>query len=211
MNDYRRDGLAIVISGPSGSGKGTVVNLLRELYPEAELSVSATSRAIRPNETEGVTYHYLTKEAFEKLIGDGAVLEYACYDGNYYGTPKEPVDRALAEGRDMILEIEVQGAGQVREKLAGQVVSIMLLAPSGAEQERRLRERNTESEERILSRIRKAREEIRHASEYDYIVVNETGRAKECAEEILAIIRAEHVRAARMKRYVHDYFEDDEI
>ena len=207
----RTAGAVFVISGPSGSGKGTVIELLRELYPNAGLSVSATSRAPREGEKEGVNYYYKTDAEFEQFIANGEVLEYTVYNGHYYGTLKSEAERIMAEGRDLILEIEVDGAGQIKKLLGSRAATIMLIAPSGEEQERRLRERGTEDEETIAARVRRAREEIREAPKYDYVVVNETDHIKECAEDILAIIKAEHMRSERMMTYIHDYFDDDEI
>lgn len=202
-----KKGLLIVISGPSGSGKGTVVELLRSLYPDAGVSVSATSRLPRQGEKEGVSYYYKTKEEFESLIEAGQVLEYTRYNGNYYGTLKSEVDRITAEGKDVILEIEVDGGGQVQRLLGNRCVRIMLIAPSAQEQERRLRGRGTESEEVIRGRLARAKAEILEAKNYEYVVVNETGRTKECAEEILAIIKAEHRQSDRMMEYIREYFE----
>ena len=207
----RTAGAVFVISGPSGSGKGTVIELLRELYPNAGLSVSATSRAPREGEKEGVNYYYKTDAEFEQFIANGEVLEYTVYNGHYYGTLKSEAERIMAEGRDLILEIEVDGAGQIKKLLGSRAATIMLIAPSGEEQERRLRGRGTEDEETIAARVRRAREEIREAPKYDYVVVNETDHIKECAEDILAIIKAEHMRSERMMTYIHDYFDDDEI
>ena len=207
----RTAGAVFVISGPSGSGKGTVIGLLREMYPNAGLSVSATSRAPREGEQEGVNYYYKTDEEFERLIANGEVLEYTVYNDHYYGTLRSEAERITAEGKDLILEIEVDGAGQIKKLLGYRATAIMLIAPSGEEQERRLRGRGTENEDEIAGRIRQAREEIRQAPRYDYVVVNETDRAKECAGDILAIIKAEHMRADLMMTYIHDYFDDDEI
>ena len=207
----RTSGLVLVISGPSGSGKGTVLELLRGIYPNAGLSVSATSRAPREGEEEGVKYFFKTREEFEQLIANDEVLEYTVYNGNYYGTLKREAERIMDAGQDLILEIEVDGAGQIKRLLGERAATVMLIAPSGEEQTRRLRGRGTESEEVIAQRVERAREEIKEAYRYDYIVVNETDRAAQTAEEILAIIRAEHARSGRMMKYIHDYFPDDEL
>ncbi len=201
------NGIVFVISGPSGSGKGTVVELLRSIYPDAGVSVSATSRLPREGEKEGVSYYYKSKEEFESLIEAGQVLEYTQYNGNYYGTLKSEVERITAEGKDVILEIEVDGGGQVQRLLGNRCVRIMLIAPSAQEQERRLRDRGTESEEVIQGRLARAKAEILEAKNYEYVVVNETDRTKECAEEILAIIKAEHRQSDRMMEYIREYFE----
>lgn len=201
-----RKGLVFVISGPSGSGKGTVVELLRQIYPGAGVSVSATSRKPREGEIDGVSYYFKTREEFERLIENGEVLEHTEYSGNYYGTLKAEAKRILDGGQDLILEIEVDGGGQVKRLLGDECVAIMLTAPSAAEQERRLRGRGTESEEVIARRIERTKAEIGEAMHYDYLVVNETDGTRACAEKILAIIEAEHSRSARMKAFVDGYF-----
>lgn len=201
------NGIVYVISGPSGSGKGTVVNILREIYPSAGVSISATSRAPREGEKEGVNYYYKTREEFEALIEAKEVLEYTQYNGNYYGTLKSEVERITSAGQDVILEIEVDGGGQVKKLLGDRCVSVMLIAPSAEEQEARLRGRGTESEEVIQGRLACAKAEIREAVNYDYVVVNENNKSRECAEEIMAIMKAEHRKTARMMEYISEYFE----
>ena len=210
-SESRREGIIFVISGPSGSGKGTVMEILKELYPEAGLAVSATTRAKRDYEEEGREYFFKTREEFERLLDAGEILEHTVYNGNYYGTLKSEADRILGEGADLLLEIEVDGAGQIKRLFGERAVSIMLIAPSGEEQARRLRGRGTDSEEVIAARVKRAYEEIRQAPFYDYVTVNENDRARECAEGILSIIRAEHKKSRRMAGYIHDYFPDDEI
>lgn len=200
-------GIVIVISGPSGSGKGTVVKELRAICPTMQVSVSATTRQPRAGETDGVEYYFKTREEFEELIRRGEVLEYTQYSGNYYGTLKSEAERIIAEGHDVILEIEVDGGGQIKRLMGDECVSVMLIAPSAAEQERRLRDRGTETEDVIQKRLARAKEEIREAVNYDYVVVNESGHQAECAETILAIIKAEHYRTARMSSYIAEYFE----
>lgn len=200
-------GIVIVISGPSGSGKGTVVKELRGICPTMQVSVSATTRLPREGETNGVEYYFKTREEFEGLIERGEVLEYTQYNGNYYGTLKSEAERIISAGDDLILEIEVDGGGQIKRLMGNECVSVMLIAPSAAEQESRLRGRGTESEEVIQGRLARAKAEIREAVNYDYIVVNESGKQTECAENILAIIKAEHFRTERMNSYIAEYFE----
>ena len=200
-------GIVIVISGPSGSGKGTVVKELRGICPTMQVSVSATTRLPREGETNGVEYYFKTREEFEGLIERGEVLEYTQYNGNYYGTLKSEAERIISAGDDLILEIEVDGGGQIKRLMGNECVSVMLIAPSAAEQESRLRGRGTESEEVIQGRLARAKAEIREAVNYDYVVVNESGKQAECAETILAIIKAEHFRTERMSSYIAEYFE----
>lgn len=200
-------GIVIVISGPSGSGKGTVVKELRQICPSMQVSVSATTRQPRAGETDGVEYYFKTREEFEGLIERGEVLEYTQYNGNYYGTLKSEAERIISAGDDLILEIEVDGGGQIKRLMGDECVSVMLIAPSAAEQESRLRGRGTEAEDVIQGRLARAKAEIREAVNYDYVVVNESGRQAECAENILGIIKAEHFRTARMSSYIAEYFE----
>lgn len=156
-------------------------------------------------------YYFKTREEFERLLAEGEILEHTVYNGNYYGTLKSEAERILGAGQDLLLEIEVDGASQIRRIFGDRAVSVMLIAPSGEEQANRLRGRGTDSEETIAARVARAYEEIRHASEYDYVTVNENDRAKECAEGILGIIRAEHKKSRRMASYIHEYFPDDEL
>ena len=198
-------GLIFVISGPSGSGKGTVVKLLREMVPTLGFSVSATTRAPRPGEEDGVNYYFITREKFEDLLENGMILEHTEYSGNYYGTLKSEAERVLSEGRDIILEIEVEGALQVKKLLPEDTVTVMLIAPDKAELERRLRGRGTESDDVIKTRLARAVTEVALAEKYDYVVVNETNKSESCAEQIKSIISAEHAKYRRMKDTVDNY------
>ncbi len=197
-------GALIVISGPSGGGKGTVVKALMEMMPELGVSVSATTRAPREGEIDGREYYFISRDDFEEMIGDGEVLEYTTYCGNYYGTPKKEAERVTGEGRDLILEIEVDGAAQVKAKFP-EAVKIMLIPPSLSELERRLRGRGTETEEVIQSRLARAVEEIALAPTYDYVVVNEAGDIEGCASKLIGIINAEHNRTCRMKEVIDNF------
>ncbi|MCF0228071.1 MAG: guanylate kinase [Parasporobacterium sp.] len=166
-------GVLLIVSGPSGAGKGTICNEIVRKYPdEYSLSVSATSRAPRGEEKDGVEYFFKSREEFEKLIAEDKLLEYACYVGNYYGTPKQWVTDKLEQGVNIILEIDLQGAFQVSEKIPGTVL-VFVMPPSMEELEKRLRRRNTETEAQILSRIERAREELDYADRYDYVITND--------------------------------------
>ncbi len=182
------EGLLVVISAPSGGGKGTI---LKELFAKDNnlvLSVSATTRSPRPGEEHGKQYYFLQKEEFEELISQGKMLEYAQYVGNYYGTPREPVEQWMAQGKDVVLEIEVQGGAQIKKLMPG-CVSIFILPPSMEVLEKRLRDRGTEEDATVRKRLEKAREEIPHAKDYDYVVFND--RLEDAVEDLRAILRAE--------------------
>ena len=189
MNQLTR-GKTFIVSGPSGVGKGTV---LKELFKKRDLyySVSATTRDPREGEVDGVHYHFMDVDEFRTMIAEDALLEHAEYAGNYYGTPKRYVDRAMDEGRDVVLEIELQGARQVCAKRP-ETIRIFIAPPSWAELERRLISRGTDSPEKIAQRLHRARIEMESAGEYDYLVINET--VEEAATELDAIMRAEHCR-----------------
>lgn len=200
-------GLLLVISGPAGSGKGTVLSKLFEKNgSDFAYSVSATTRAPRPTEIDGVNYHYITREDFEERLKNGGMLEYTEYCGNYYGTPKKEAEMILESGKNLILEIEVEGAENVK-KLYPEAVLIMLLPPSFAVQEARLRGRNTETEEVIKKRLEQTKREIPRVVNYDYIVYNFDDGAEDTADDILSIVRAEKLRQSRNKDAAKKYFE----
>ena len=161
-------GLLIVISGPAGSGKGTVnAHLLKR--DDFAYSVSATTRAPRPGEVDGVNYHFITREEFQKRIENGGMLEYTEYCGNFYGTPRKEAEEVLASGKNLILEIEVEGARNIRKKFPDAVL-IMLLPACFAVQERRLRSRGTEIEEMVVARLERRKNELPFVRDYDYVV-----------------------------------------
>ena len=196
-------GTLLIFSGPSGVGKGTVVKELRRRSDRIVLSVSATTRAPRPEDVEGVTYFFKTMAEFEAMIARDEFLEHAVYSGNRYGTPAGPVDELLEQGCDVILEIEVQGALQVMERRPD-AVSVFIAAPSFAELERRLRGRGDTSGEDLERRLRTARTEYALAPKYDYIVVND--RVERCADEVMAILTADKCRA----KYRLDLLKEDD-
>ena len=183
------NGLLVVISGPSGTGKGTVMEyLMKEYGDRLRLSVSATTRQPREGEVHGQQYYFLSREEFEELIKNGEVLEYAEYCGRYYGTPLAPIRQWRKDGYSVILEIEVQGGAQVKEKCPDSV-TIFILPPSMEELESRLRGRGTEDEETIRKRLQTAKTELQEADHYDYTVVNED--VPQAAERIMEIIETE--------------------
>ena len=205
---HQKQGILLVISGPAGSGKGTVVGLLRQMLPDIGLSVSATTRAPRPGETHGVHYYYLTRGEFEARIARGEVLEYTEYCGNLYGTLRSEVERVLGAGQDLILEIETTGAMNIK-RLFPDAVTVMLLPPDGATLEARLRGRGTETDDVIRTRLARAREELTLADRYDYVALNETGGAEACAAAVAGILASERMRPGRMKDVVENFFPDD--
>ncbi len=186
-------GVLLIISGPSGSGKGTIVERLVDDLGY-RVSISATTRNPRPNEENGVHYFFKTKEEFEKMIEAGELLEHACFCDNYYGTPKEYVERQLVEGNNIILEIEVQGALQVKKKY-NDAVLIFTMPPTIAELRRRLVNRGTEDMETIDKRIKRAEEELEYLPQYDYIVINDT--VEQAVRDVDCIVRAEKMRCGR--------------
>ncbi len=186
-------GTLFVVSGPSGCGKGTV---LKEVLknPDLFFSISATTREMREGEVDGVNYHFMTNDAFETLIKNDGVLEYAQYCDHYYGTPRQPVEEHLAAGKDVILEIEVVGAMKIREKCPD-AVFIFLLPPSLSELERRLHKRGTESEAIVQERVAQAAREIEQAGQYDYIILNDA--LSEAIADMKAVLRAESCKAKK--------------
>lgn len=180
-----RHGNLFVVSGPSGTGKGTLIARLLEEVPDAWLSVSATTRRPRPGEEEGVSYYFLTKEEFLSLAEEGGFLEWAEYSGNCYGTPRASVEREMAAGRQVILEIEVQGALQVREKMP-EAHLVFIEPPSLEELERRLRGRGTETDEVVRQRMNTAKVELAKKMEYDVRVVNDD--LARATDELVSII-----------------------
>ncbi len=188
-------GLLLVLSGPSGVGKGTLCARLRELSPELVYSVSATTRKPRAGEVDGVNYFFKTHEQFRDMIEADELLEWAEYVGNYYGTPKSFVEETIAQGRDIILEIEVQGAMKVKERFP-EAVFIFVLPPSLAELEKRIVNRGTETESVIRSRMEAAIEELKLMEHYDYAVVNDV--VDMACERVQSIIKAEHSKCERI-------------
>ena len=186
-----RKGKTFIISGPSGVGKSTVLHALFEGRNDLYFSVSATTRAPREGERDGVDYHFIHADRFRSMIEEDAFLEYAEYVGNFYGTPKKYVDEAMEQGKDVILDIEVQGAIQVTSKRPD-TVKIFIAPPSWKELERRLKDRGTDDPEKVQKRLLRAKVEFQTAHTYDYFVINDT--VEDAVRELDAIITAEHCK-----------------
>ena len=197
-----RRGLLIVLSSPSGAGKSTISRMLLDADDEITMSISVTTRAMRPGEQEDVDYHFVSDGEFERLVEADEFAEWAYVFDHRYGSPKEPIKEALKEGRDILFDIDWQGTQQLRGAFGTDLVRIFILPPSMAELERRLRARGTDSEDVIGSRMRRASSEIGHWGEYDYVLINE--QMEHCLAEVRSIIDAERLRRDR-RPYLFDF------
>lgn len=191
----RRRGLMLVLSSPSGAGKSTIARNLLESDSSLELSISVTTRARRGSEIDGVHYHFITMRDFERLRDSDALLEWAEVHGNCYGTPREPAEAAMSQGRDMLFDIDWQGAKQLNEKMRADIVSIFILPPSMSELKSRLKRRAEDSAATIETRLQNARSEIEHWREYDYVVVNDD--LDRAFGSVRSIVAAERLRRDR--------------
>ncbi len=191
----RRRGLLIVLSSPSGAGKSTISRMLRAADPDIAMSISATTRPKRPGETEHVDYHFVEDAEFDRIIAAGEFVEWAPVFGYRYGTPKAPVKAALKNGRDILFDIDWQGARQLEPDFGEHLVTIFLLPPTMDELERRLRARGTDTDEVITDRMRRAADEIDHWAEYQYVLVNRD--MDECLSQVRSIVTAERSRKVR--------------
>ncbi len=201
-----KKGILIVVSGFSGSGKGTLMKELLTRYPDTyALSISATTRPPRAGEADGREYFFVSKDEFEKMIAKGELIEYAKYVENYYGTPRDYVEKKLEEGMDVILEIEIQGALNVK-KLFPDTLLLFVTPPSAEELRKRLVGRGTESMDVIESRMNRACEEAEGMENYDYLIINDT--LDRCVEEMHDIIRGEHRRSSRNREFMKRIKED---
>lgn len=196
MIKQKKTGELIVISGPSGAGKGTIISKLLEKNKNLWLSISATSRKIRGKEKDGVEYYFLSEEEFTKKIEEGYFLEYTKYQDNYYGTPKSTIVDKLKEGTDVVLEIEIEGAANIKE-LIPEALFIFILPPTEKELLKRLIGRNTEDSDKIIKRFERAYREINEVTKYNYVVVND--KIDEAVEKVSAIIKAEKCRVDRIE------------
>lgn len=191
-----RRGLLLILSSPSGAGKSTMARRLMDWDPTMRFSVSATTRKPRAGEEHGVHYWFHDHDSFRGLIAQGGMLEHAEVFGNYYGSPRAPVEAAMAEGRDTLFDVDWQGGQQIRNSALGKdVVSVFILPPSIAELERRLRGRGQDSEEIIAGRMAKSRDEISHWAEYDYVLIND--EVESTFARLVAIVKAERLRRDR--------------
>lgn len=194
----------LVLSSPSGAGKSSIAHGLLAADAGLQMSVSVTTRPPRPGEIDGRDYSFMSVEAFAALADSGRLLEHAVVFGNRYGTPREPVEAALAAGSDVLFDVDWQGAQQLRASAGDDVVSVFILPPSQTELERRLRGRGTDSEEVIARRLAQARDDLGHWSEYDYLVVND--QFESALQDLGAIVRAERLRAARAAECISAQF-----
>ena len=191
----QRRGLLIVLSSPSGAGKSTIARMLLDADQEVTMSISATTRPMRPGETDDVDYHFVDDDGFDAMIDDGEFVEWAPVFGYRYGTPKAPVKQALRQGRDILFDIDWQGTQQLQAAMGEDLVSIFILPPSMEELERRLRSRGTDSDEVIADRMSRAAGEISHWPEYEYVLVNRD--TEQCLAQVRAIVAAERLKRTR--------------
>jgi guanylate kinase len=191
-----RRGLMLVLSSPSGAGKTTLARRLRDEEPGIEMSISCTTRERRNGEVDGKHYHFVDRDTFARMRDRGEFLEWAVVFDNYYGTPRKPVEQALAEGRDVLFDVDWQGARKLRESAKDDVVAVFILPPTASELEERLKVRDEDSEETVQRRMQGASNEIQHWDEYDYVVINHD--VEQSLAALRAILAAERLRASRL-------------
>ena len=201
VNPLKRRGLLFVLSSPSGAGKSTIARMILESDEGIGLSVSATTRPIRPGEEDGADYHFVTNEEFDALIANGEFLEWAHVFGHRYGTLKREVVKQIENGRDVLLDIDWQGTQQLKQ-VDPDIVRVFILPPAMDELERRLRSRGTDSDEVIASRMSRASAEISHWAEYDYVFINDD--AEHCRKLVHTVLKAERLKATR-RIFLHDF------
>ena len=201
MKKMKHKGILIVVSGFSGAGKGTLMKQLVHSYDNYALSVSMTTRNPRPGEEEGKEYFFVSREEFEEKIAQDGLIEYASYCDNYYGTPREYVERQLEKGKDVILEIEIQGALKIKKKFPTALL-MFVMPPDAAELKKRLEGRGTESRDVIEKRLKRASEEAEGIEQYDYIVIND--KLEECVEEMHSLVQAAHCAPSRNEERIEN-------
>lgn len=197
---FDRRGILFIVSSPSGAGKSTISRMLLAAEPELELSVSATTRPPRAGEVDGRDYHFVDLATFKDMVGDNEFLEWAHVFDHRYGTPRAPVEKALSEGRDVLFDVDWQGAQQLYQQVGGDVVRVFIFPPSMAELERRLRHRGTDSEEVVNGRMARAAAEISHWDGYDYVLVNDD--VQRCFEDVRTILHAERLKRSRQQSLI---------
>jgi len=195
LKGVERRGLMFVLSSPSGAGKSTLARMLIEKMPDMRMSVSVTTRPMRPGEADGVHYHFIDKAKFDAMVKANELLEHATVFDNSYGTPRKPVEDALASGQDVLFDIDWQGTQQLREKARDDVVSVFILPPSAADLEKRLHTRAQDSDEVIAGRMSRASHELSHWAEYDYVVTNSD--LDEAYSQVVTILKAERLKRER--------------
>lgn len=205
QGEIKRRGLMLVLSSPSGAGKTTISLALLDREPNLNLSISATTRPPRPGERDGADYRFVTQDIFDAMVVQGEFLEHAVVFGHSYGTPRAPVEAALAAGRDMLFDIDWQGAQQLKEKARADLVGVFVLPPSTTELAARLRRRAQDPEDVVSARMAKAADEMSHWAEYDYVLVNR--EVEESVAAVQAILRAERLKRERQVG-LHDFVED---
>jgi len=194
-------GSVLIVSGPSGSGKDTILKKVFEAMPEIKFSISSITRAMRPGEVEGEKYNFISREAFEKMLENDMMLEHNVFVGNYYGTPRGPVDSVLENGGEIIIEVDVNGAENIRKKLS-ETVSIFIMPPSFEVLKNRLSGRGTDSAENVEKRMNEALCEIARADEYDYIVVND--ELDNAVDDVITIIKNLRLKTERQKYLINE-------
>ncbi len=194
-------GRLFIVSGPSGSGKDTVLKKVFEKYQDISFSISSITRDMRAGEIAGEKYNFISREEFERMIADNALLEHNIFVGNYYGTPRKPVEDCINSGGDMIVEVDVNGAAQIREKMP-EAVSIFIMPPSFEVLRQRLSGRGTETEKQVADRLLSAIGEIARAVEYDYIVVNDV--LEEAVEDLISVIRTDRFKTDRQTELINE-------
>jgi len=205
IEQVRRRGMLFILSSPSGAGKTTLAKRLMEADPDVTLSVSATTRKPREGEVDGVDYHFVNKDEFAKMVVDGEMLEHATVFDNYYGSPRAPVEKVLAEGRDVLFDVDWQGAQQIRDSVKDDVVSVFILPPSVEELEARLRSRGLDDEATIRNRMDKSIAEMLNWPDYDYVLINTD--LDTCESQLGSVLAAERLKKTRREEGLNSMFD----